>query len=183
MNFKKVLFDQSFENRRVYLWGEVNDKLAVHSHRRFDYYLSQNKDEITVVIDTAGGCAISMSSIMDDIEQAKKAGAAVTTLVMGAAYSAGAFIFAMGSKGHRLVRPLSSVMLHPMSFGLSADYAEHQERVTAFTRRTEEALGRIVAKAVDKKFERFKKDIEKGLWLDAKQAVEYGIADKIVTGV
>lgn len=179
---KKSFYKRSLQQRRIYLWGPVTEKTAMVSHLRFDHYFTKNAEPINVIIHSPGGCSDSMASIMDDIMQAKQRGITVRTFTMGMALSAGGFILALGSKGHRYVRPLSTVMLHPMSFGMRSDYVEQQERMTAFAKNMDEYYTTIVAKAIGKPRSRVKKDIEQGLWLNAEQAVKYGAADQIWRG-
>jgi ATP-dependent Clp protease protease subunit len=171
--------------RRIYVWDEIVEDTAGHFVERMDFLMSRSQDPVWVLIHTVGGSVTAAQTIVDEMQAVAREGVVVKTCVLGMAYSAGAFILGMGSPGERYVRPASTVMMHPVSFALSHDYADMQERATAFYKKEAEKMNRGLAEACGrggKKFARFLKDIDKGLWLNAEEAIKYGVADKIWTG-
>ena len=105
----------------------------------------------------------------------------VTTICMGLAASMGSILLSGGVKGKRYIYPHGEVMIHQPSIGgyfqaTSADIEIHAKQM----QRTKEISAQILANNTGKSFERIMKDFDRDYWMDAKEAVEYGIVDTIV---
>ncbi|MFY7978716.1 MAG: ClpP family protease, partial [Sediminibacterium sp.] len=104
----------------------------------------------------------------------------VHTICMGLAASMGSILLSMGEKGKRTIFPHGEVMIHQPSLGgyfqaTSADIEIQAEQI----RKTKELGAQILAKNCNKSMEQIMADFDRDYWMNAKEAVEYGIVDKI----
>ena len=98
---------------------------------------------------------------------------------MGMAASMGAFLFSSGAKGKRYILPNAEVMIH-QPLGGAQGQATEILIAADHIKRTKERLNKILAENTGKSIEEIFEDTERDNWLTAEQAVEYGIADKII---
>ena len=173
-----------FNNRVVFLWGEINTDSAGGVIEQMLYHIGQDeKKPIYMVIFSEGGEVDACFSIIDQMKAAQQLGMRVYTINIGSAYSAAAIILAMGTKNCRLSYQNSLVMLHPCSFSLPQDYNENQAKAVSFIQKNVDAVNQMLAEGCGlsgKKYENFMKEIDKGLWLRAEEAQKYGIIDSII---
>jgi ATP-dependent Clp protease protease subunit len=167
------------KNRSVYLWGAVEDKSARDVVSKL-LLLDADKPgkEIKFYINSPGGVVTSGMVIYDTMQMIQSP---VSTICMGLAASMGSILLSGGVKGKRYIYPHGEVMIHQPSIGgyfqaTSADIEIHAKQM----QRTKEISANILAKNTGKSFERIMKDFDRDYWMDAKEAVEYGIADEIV---
>jgi ATP-dependent Clp protease protease subunit len=179
MMFKKKLEKYFFETRSVYLWGVVDDKSAKDIVSKL-LLLDADKPgaEIKFYINSPGGVVTSGMVIYDTM---KMVNSPVSTICMGLAASMGSILLSGGEKGKRVIYPHGEVMIHQPSLGghiqgVSADL-EIQARQT---QRVKEIGARILAENCGKTIEQIMKDFDRDYWMDAKEAIQYGIVDGIV---
>jgi len=175
----KKLEKQFFEKRAVYLWGVVDDKSARDLVSKL-LLLDTDKpgQEIKFYINSPGGVVTSGMVIYDTM---KLISSPVSTICMGLAASMGSILLSAGEKGKRSIFPHGEVMIHQPSLGgyyqgTSADL----EIQAVQTQKTKELGAKILAENCDKSFEQIMKDFDRDYWMDAKEAVEYGICDSIL---
>jgi ATP-dependent Clp protease protease subunit len=175
----KKMEKQFFEKRSVYLWGVVDDKSARDVVSKL-LLLDSDKpgQEIKFYINSPGGVVTSGMVIYDTI---KLISSPVSTICMGLAASMGSILLSVGEKGKRFIYPHGEVMIHQPSLGgyyqgTSADL----EIQAVQTQKTKELGARILAENCSKSFEQIMKDFDRDYWMDAKEAVEYGIVDNIL---
>ena len=175
----KKLEKQFFEKRAVYLWGVVEDKSARDVVSKL-LLLDADKpgEEIKLYINSPGGVVTSGMVIYDTM---KMLGSPVSTICMGLAASMGSILLSAGVKGKRTIFPHGEVMIHQPSLGgyfqgTSADL----EIQAVQTLKTKELGANILAENCNKTFEQIMKDFDRDYWMDAKEAVEYGIVDSIL---
>jgi len=168
-----------FDKRSVYLWGVVEDKSAREVVTRM-LLLDADKpgEEIKFFINSPGGVVTSGMVIYDTMKMMRSP---VSTICMGLAASMASILLSGGVKGKRYIYPHGEIMIHQPSLGgymqgVSADL-EIQARQT---KKTKEMSARILAENTGKKFEQVMKDFDRDYWMDAKEALEYGIVDQIV---
>ena len=173
-------FDKKFiEQRKVFLWGVVDDKSAKDITNRLMYLEAIDPGkEITFYINSPGGMVTSGMVIYDTMQMIKSP---VSTICMGLAASMGSILLSGGEKGKRFIFPHGEVMIHQPSLGgfirgVSTDLEIQAEQ----TRRVKEIGATILAKNCGKTVEQIMKDFDRDYWMDAKKAIEYGIADKMV---
>src|ERR1041385_3924835 len=182
MMFSKKLEKYFFDKRSVYLWGVVDDKSAKDVVSKL-LLLDGDKpgEEIKFYINSPGGVVTSGMVIYDTMRMMKSP---VHTICMGLAASMGSILLSGGIKGRRFIYPHGEVMIHQPSLGghiqgVSADL-EIQARQT---QRVKEIGARILADNCGKTIERIMKDFDRDYWMDSKEAVEYGIVDKVIDKV
>lgn len=175
----KKLEKHFFETRSIYLWGAVDDKSAKEVTTKM-LLLEADKpgEEIKFYINSPGGVVTSGMVIYDTMQMIQSP---VSTICMGLAASMGSILLSGGVKGKRYIYPHGEVMIHQPSIGgyfqaTSADIEIHAKQM----QRTKEISANILANNTGKSFERIMKDFDRDYWMDAKEAVEYGIADEIV---
>ena len=167
------------KKRAVYLWGAVEDKSARDVVSKL-LLLDADKpgQEIKFYINSPGGVVTSGMVIYDTMRMMQSP---VVTICMGLAASMGSILLSGGVKGKRLIYPHGEVMIHQPSIGgyfqaTSADIEIHAKQM----QRTKEISAQILADNTGKSYERILKDFDRDYWMDAKEAVEYGIVDTIV---
>jgi ATP-dependent Clp protease protease subunit len=177
--FNKKLEKYFFEKRAVYLWGVVDDKSAKDVVSKM-LLLDADKpgEEIKFYINSPGGVVTSGMVIYDTMRMIKSP---VSTICMGLAASMGSILLSGGEKGKRFIFPHGEVMIHQPSLGghfqgVSTDLEIQAEQ----TRRVKDIGAGILAKNCGKTVEQVMKDFDRDYWMDAKQALEYGIVDKLV---
>ena len=168
-----------FEKRAIYLWGSVDDKSAKEIVTKL-HLLDSDKpgEEIKLYINSPGGVVTSGMVIYDTIKLIESP---VSTICMGLAASMGSILLSVGTKGRRYIYPHGEVMIHQPSLGgyfqaTSADIEIHAEQI----RKTKELGARILAENCGKSFEQVMKDFDRDYWMDANEAVAYGIVDGIL---
>ena len=168
-----------FEKRAIYLWGVVDDKSAKDIVTKL-LLLEADKpgEEIKLYINSPGGSVTSGMVMYDTI---KLISSPVSTICMGLAASMGSILLSVGTKGKRFIYPHGEVMIHQPSIGgyfqaTSADIEIHAEQI----RKTKELGAKILAENCGKTVEQIMKDFDRDYWMDAKEAIEYGIVDAVL---
>src|SRR6185503_10808068 len=180
MMFSKKLEKYFFDKRSVYLWGVVDDKSARDVVSKL-LLLDADKsgEEIRFYINSPGGVVTSGMVIYDTMQMIKSP---VSTICMGLAASMGSILLSGGKKGKRFIYPNGEVMIHQPSLGgfirgVSTDL-EIQARQTA---RVKDMGAKILAENTGKSVEQVLRDFDRDYWMNAGEAVEYGIVDKVIT--
>jgi len=175
----KKLEKYFFERREVYLWGVVDDKSARETVSKF-MLLDADKpgEEIKFYINSPGGVVTSGMVMYDTMRMMRSP---VSTICMGLAASMGSILLSGGVKGKRFIYPHGEVMIHQPSLGgyirgVSADL----EIQAIQTRKVKEIGAKILAQNCGKTMEQIMKDFDRDYWMDAKEAIEYGIVDGII---
>jgi len=171
-------FDKKFiEQRKVFLWGGVDDKSAKDITSRLLYLdaIDPGK-EITFYINSPGGIVTSGMVVYDTMQMIKSP---VATVCMGMAASMGSILLSGGKKGKRYIFPHGEVMIHQPSGGgqgTSADLEIMAEQIT----RVKDMSAKILADNCGQPVEKILKDFDRDHWMDAKESVAYGIVDKVI---
>ncbi|MEI8109665.1 MAG: ATP-dependent Clp protease proteolytic subunit [Chitinophagia bacterium] len=171
-----------FEKRTVYLWGVVNDRSAREIVTKL-LLLDADKpgEEIKFYINSPGGVVTSGMVIHDTMQLIKSP---VSTTCMGLAASMGSILLSAGTKGKRSIFPHGEVMIHQPSLGgyyqaTSADIEIQANQI----KKTKEIGARILADNCGKTMDQIMKDFDRDYWMNAQEAVNYGIVDAVVTKI
>jgi ATP-dependent Clp protease protease subunit len=171
-------FDKKFiEERKIFLWGVVDDRSAKDLSARLMFLESVDPGkEIKFYINSPGGVVTSGMVIYDTMQMISSP---VSTICMGMAASMGSILLSGGEKGKRFIYPHGEVMIHQPSGGgqgTSADLEIMAEQI----RKIKELGANILAKNCGQTFEKVMKDFDRDYWMDAKESVAYGIVDGIL---
>jgi len=171
-------FDKKFiEQRKIFLWGAVDDKSAKDITNRLMYLEAIDPGkEITFYINSPGGVVTSGMVIYDTMQMISSP---VSTVCMGMAASMGSILLSGGEKGKRYMFPNGQVMIHQPSGGgqgVSADL----EIMAIQMQKVKELGAEILAKNCAKTKEQILKDFDRDYWMDAKESVSYGIVDGLI---
>lgn len=172
--------DQLFYKKRaVYLWGPVDDDSSKDIVNRL-LLLDADKpgEPINFYINSPGGVVTSGMVIYDVMQMMESP---VRTICMGMAASMGSILLAGGTRGERMIFPHGEVMIHQPSLGgyvrgVSADLEIHAKQIL----KTKQMGARILAEATGQDYERVMRDLERDYFMDADEAIKYGIVDKII---
>lgn len=164
------------EERKVFLWGQVDDKSAKHVIDRLLYLDSINNEEIKLIINSPGGYVTSGFAIHDTMKSLKSP---VSTICTGLAASMGSILLSAGEKGRRFVYPYARVMIHQPSGGAQGQASNIEIQAKEIIK-TKEIGARILADNCGQDFDKIMKDFNRDYWMDAKESLEYGIVDGVL---
>lgn len=170
------IYSRLLEDRIVFLNGEINDISANIVVAQLIYLEGKNPDkDICIYINSPGGAVTAGMAIFDTMNYIKPR---VSTICIGIAASMGAFLLAAGEKGMRFCLPNSEVMIHQPLGGVqgqATDIAIHAQHIINTKRR----LNRILSERTGQPLERIEQDVERDYFMSAKEALSYGLIDKI----
>jgi ATP-dependent Clp protease protease subunit len=168
-----------FEKRSIYLWGVVDDRSAKEIVSKF-LLLDADKpgEEIKFYINSPGGVVTSGMVMYDTMKMIKSP---VSTICMGLAASMGSILLSGGVKGKRFIYPHGEVMIHQPSIGGHIQGVSTDLEIQAKqTRRVKEIGATILAENCGKTVDQIMKDFDRDYWMDADEAIQYGIVDKLI---
>jgi ATP-dependent Clp protease protease subunit len=171
------IYSRLLKERVIFLVGNINDMTANLVVAQLLFLESENPDkEIHLYINSPGGSISAGMAIYDTMQFIKPE---VSTLCIGMAASMGAFLLQAGAKGKRFVLPNSSVMIHqPLGGfqGQATDIEIHARYILSLRER----LYALMAQHTGRNVEEIARDSERDKFLNATEAVEYGLVDKVL---
>lgn len=179
MMLNKRLEKYFFDKRSVYLWGVVDDKSAKEIVTKL-LLLDADKpgEEIKFFINSPGG-VVTSGMVMHDTM--KMISSPVSTICMGLAASMGSILLSAGTKGRRFIYPHGEVMIHQPSLGGYIQGVSTDLEIQAVqTKKVKEISASILAANCGKSFDQIMHDFDRDYWMDAKEAIQYGIVDGIL---
>jgi ATP-dependent Clp protease, protease subunit len=170
------IYSRLLKDRIIFIGYEINDQVAnaIVAQMLFLEYEDPDKD-ILLYINSPGGVVTSGLAIYDVIKFVKPD---VQTICVGSCYSMGALLLAAGTKGKRYILPHGKVMLHQPSGGATGQSSDIQIHAKEIIKTKKELLG-ILAEATGKSQEQIQKDTERDLYMNAEEALAYGVVDEI----
>jgi len=169
-------------NRKIFLWGEVSDKSARDLTEKL-LFLEDNDagKEITFYINSPGGSITAGMAIFDTMQLITSP---IKVVVTGMAASMGSILLCGATKGKRFLYPHSRVLIHqPLITGRMQATAVDINIQAQEMEKLREELNGILARTSGQPLEKIQKDTDRDFYLNAKEAIEYGLADKIVEQV
>jgi ATP-dependent Clp protease protease subunit len=166
-------------DRKVFLWGMVDDHSAKHVIDRLLYLDSQSHDEIQLIINSPGGYVTSGFAIYDTLKAIKSP---VSTICSGLAASMGSILLSAGEKGRRFIQPHARVMIHQPSGGAQGQASSIEIQAREIIK-TKEIGARILAENCDQPIEKVMKDFDRDYWMDAEESTQYGIVDGVIDAI
>lgn len=172
------LYSRLLKDRIIFLTGGIDDQIANLIIAQLLFLENEdNKKDITLYVNSPGGAVTAGLAIIDTMHFIKPD---VAVVCVGMAASMGAMILSAGAKGKRFVLPNSEVMIHqPLggAEGQASDIAIAAENIL----KTRTILYKMLAKNTNKTLAQIEKDADRNYWMNADEAVKYGIVDKIIT--
>lgn len=170
------IFSRLLKNRIILLSGEIDDILANSVVAQLLYLDSLNHDDISLYINSPGGSVTAGMAIYDTMNFVKSD---VSTICLGMAASMAAFLLSSGEKKKRYVLPNAEVMIH-QPLGGAQGQATEIKIAAEHILKLRDKLNHILANNTGQKIEDIQKDTERDNFMDSKEALEYGIVDKII---
>lgn len=171
------IFSRLLKDRIVFISGEIDDNLANRVIAELLYLDSTGNEDINIYINSPGGSVSAGMAIYDTMNFVKSD---VSTTCLGIAASMAAFLLSSGKKGKRYILPNADVMIHqPLggAQGQATDIKIASDRIIDLRKR----LNRMLSKNTSQSLKKIEKDTERDNYLSAKEALEYGLVDKIIT--
>jgi len=173
------IYSRLLKDRVIFLGGPVTLESANVIIAQMLFLSNEDsKADIHFYISSPGGSTDAGMAIYDTMQFLR---CDVATYAIGISASMGAVLLAGGAKGKRFVLPNARILIHQVSLsgvfeGVATDLAiEAQE-----TLRTRRQIYEVLARHTGKDIEQIERDCDRNRWLDARQAVEYGLADHIL---
>ena len=172
------LYSRLLKDRVIMLDGEVSQHSASLICAQLLFLESDNPDKaISLYINSPGGSVTAGMAIYDTMNFIKPA---IHTIVMGQAASMGSLLATAGAKGHRYILPNARHMIHQPLGGASGQATDVEIQARELLR-WKTVLTDIYVKHTGKSHEQLRADMERDNFMTAPDAVEYGLADKVLT--
>ncbi|MDE7286054.1 MAG: ATP-dependent Clp protease proteolytic subunit [Lachnospiraceae bacterium] len=174
------IFSRLLSDRIIFLWEEVSDASASLITAQMLFLEAQDPEkDIQLYINSPGGSISAGLAIYDTMQYIK---CDVSTICLGLAASFGAFLLAGGAKGKRMALPNAEIMIHqPAIHGNGVQgQATDLKIVSDHIQKSKERLNRILAENTGKTVEQIAIDTERDHYMSAKEALKYGMIDKIL---
>lgn len=171
------IFSRLLKDRIILLSGEIDDECANSVIAQLLYLDSLNNEEISLYINSPGGSVTSGMAIYDTMNFVKSD---VSTICLGMAASMGAFLLSSGKKGKRYALPNSEIMIHQPLGGAKGQATEIKIAAEQILK-TKGKLNKILSENTGQDLKKVEQDTERDHFLDANEALDYGLIDKIIT--
>ncbi len=168
------IYSKLLTNRIIFIEGEINDSLANLVVSELLYLDSINNEDIYIYINSPGGSITAGLAIYDTMNYVKSD---IITIGIGLCASMGAFLLSSGDKRYSL--PNTEIMIHEPLGGASGQATEIKivaDRIIKLRSK----LNKILAKNTGKTLNKIEKDTSRDYYMDPKEALEYGLIDKII---
>jgi len=172
------IFSRLLKERIIFLTGPVEDQMASLVCAQLLFLEAENpKKEIALYINSPGGVVTAGMAIYDTMQFIRPA---VSTLCVGQAASMGSLLLAAGEKGMRFATPNARIMVHQPSGGFqgqASDIERHARDIIKMKRR----LNEVYVRHTGRTLEEVEKTLDRDHFMDADEAKDWGVIDKILT--
>lgn len=165
-----------FKSRTVLVFGEIDMRLAERVTAQLTALAAESDAPIRMLINSPGGHVESGDTIHDMI---RFCGAPVTVIGTGWVASAGAHIFLGAEKKNRLCLPNTRFLLHQPAGGMRGQASDIQIEAEQIIR-MRDRVNRMIAEETGQSVDKIVKDTQRNFWMNAEEAVEYGIVSRII---
>ncbi|OHA46710.1 MAG: ATP-dependent Clp endopeptidase, proteolytic subunit ClpP [Candidatus Terrybacteria bacterium RIFCSPLOWO2_01_FULL_44_24] len=171
------IYSRLLKDRIIFLGGPVSDAVANAVIAQMLFLESQDpKKDIQLYINSPGGSVTAGLAIYDTMQYVK---CDVSTMCIGIAASMAATILASGTNGKRFALPNSEILIHQV-MGEAGGQAVEIEISAKHILKIKDRLNDILAKHTGQKIDKIEKDTDRDFYMNAHEAKEYGIIDKII---
>ena len=170
------IYSRLLKDRIIFISGEIDDDLANCVISQLLFLDSKNHEDINLYINSPGGNITSGMAIYDTINYIKSD---VSTICVGMAASMASVLLSSGKKGKRYILPNAEVMINQPLGGVKGQATEIKivaDRIIYLRNK----LNKILAEKTGKNIKEIEKDTERDYYLNASDALEYGLVDKIL---
>ena len=170
------IYSRLLKDRIIILSGEINDVMSNSVVAQLLYLDGMNHDDISIYINSPGGSITAGMAIYDTMGFVKSP---ISTICIGMAASMASVLLASGDKGKRFILPNSEVMIHQPLGGVNGQATEIKivaDRILYLRNK----LNKILSDKTGKDISEIEKDTERDYYLNASDALEYGLVDKIL---
>lgn len=170
------------EERKIFFWTDTNDEACRKAVEKLLYLeaVAPGK-EITFFLNSPGGSITSGMALYDTM---KLISSPIKVVVMGMAASMASILLCAGSKGGRLLYPNARVLIHqPLISGNMSGSAVDINIQALEMEKLRDEMNNILATASGQPLEKIRKDTDRDFYMNAKEAIAYGLADGIVDKV
>lgn len=171
------IYSRLLEDRLVFLGTAINDDVANSIIAQLLFLEKENqKKDITLYVNSPGGQVTSTLAMYDTMQYVQPD---ISTVCLGMAASGGAIILMGGAKGKRFALEHAEIMIHqPLggTEGQATDIAIHADHII----QTKRLLNELISKHTGKPVDQVSADTERDKFLSAKEALKYGLIDKII---
>ncbi|MCF7862367.1 ATP-dependent Clp endopeptidase proteolytic subunit ClpP [Candidatus Woesearchaeota archaeon] len=172
------IYSRLLKDRIVFVGSAMNDDMANIIIAQLLHLEAENpKNDIYMYINSPGGVVTSGLAIYDTMQYIKPD---ICTICLGQAASMGALLLAAGAHGKRSALPNSRIMIHQPLGGVqgqAADIEIHAREIIKIKQR----INQILSKHTGQKIGKIEKDSDRNFFMDAKEALKYGIIDEVIT--
>jgi len=172
------IYSRLLRDRIIFIGGPVEDHMANLIMAQLLFLESENATkDIQMYINSPGGSVSAGLAIYDTMKHIKPN---VSTICIGMAASMGAFLLAGGTKGKRFALPNARVMIHQVMGGAEgqASDIEIQAKEILYIKKR---LNEILAENTGQKLDKIERDTDRNFWMGGKEALDYGIVDKVLS--
>ena len=170
------IYSRLLKERIIFITGGIEDHMANLVVAQLLFLEAEDpKKDIYIYINSPGGSVSAGMAIVDTMHHIKPD---VATVCVGIAASMGSLILSQGTKGKRFILPNAEVMIHqPMggAYGQATDIDITAKHIL----KTRDRLNKMLAKATGQKLSKIEQDVERDFFMDAEEAKNYKIVDKI----
>ena len=171
------IYSRLLKDRIVFLGSAIDDTIANAVIAQLLFLESQDKErDIKLYINSPGGSVTAGLAIYDTMQYIKPD---VSTICVGLAASMGAVLLTAGAKGKRFALPSAEIMIHQVlggAQGQATDIKIHAERIL----RIKDNLNKILAKHTGQPLKKVTEETERDNFMEAPEAVKYGLIDKVI---
>jgi ATP-dependent Clp protease protease subunit len=171
------IFSRLMADRLLWVAGPVNDNMSTIVQAQLMFLSSNSTEDIKMHIDSPGGSVKSGLSMVDVMEYIPND---IITINTGMAASMGSVLLGAGTKGKRSSLRHSRTMLHQSSGGFSGNIQDAEVDWIEWQKINDELFG-LLGKYCNKKADQVKKDATRDFWLNAQEALAYGIIDDVIS--
>lgn len=172
------IYSRLLKDRIIMIGDEIDDQLANSVIAQLLFLESENPDkDISIYINSPGGSITAGFAIFDTMQLIKPD---ISTICIGMAASFGAMLLLAGTKGKRYALPNSEVMIHQPLGGAKGQATEIEISARRILK-LREHINLIVAERTGQPIEKVAKDSDRDHFMNAQEALEYGIIDKIIS--
>nr|WP_082404823.1 ATP-dependent Clp protease proteolytic subunit [Saccharothrix sp. NRRL B-16348] len=178
MNLNDSVYERLLRERIIVLGSQVEEGIANQITAQLLLLAAEDPEkDITLYINSPGGSVTAGMAIFDTMQLIEPD---VATYAMGLAASMGQFLLSAGTPGKRHALPHARILMHQPSAGVGGTAADIAIQADMLTK-TKLEMAELIAEHTGQPVERIIADSDRDRWFTAKEAVEYGFVDKVIT--